>query len=172
MGQGGEGAVAPRPTPWLLLLMLYTVLAQHCYIAVRTLFLWAQMHVWWSVHSVCVSVINLTVIQIKVCQRFVCVVFVDSPHYSNEDHVEITLYPCLFRLAISMLCCAFALWSWGSGLVSSHILNSIRWTSHWFWFSFMSLAFFFWWGLLHGPQQGPDRMKEKTYKTGKRKTPA
>ena len=21
--------------------------------------------------------------------------------------------------------------------------------------------FFFWWGLLHGPQQGPDRMKEK-----------
>ena len=29
-----------------------------------------------------------------------------------------------------------------------------------------------WWGLLHGPQQGPDRMKEKTYKTGKRKTPA
>jgi len=32
--------------------------------------------------------------------------------------------------------------------------------------------FFFWWGLLHGPQQGPDRMKEKTYKTGKRKTPA
>ena len=22
--------------------------------------------------------------------------------------------------------------------------------------------FFFWWGLLHGPQQGPDRMKEKT----------
>ena len=31
--------------------------------------------------------------------------------------------------------------------------------------------FFFWWGLLHGPQQGPDRMKEKTYKTGKRKNP-
>jgi hypothetical protein len=28
--------------------------------------------------------------------------------------------------------------------------------------------FFFWWGLLHGPQQGPDRMKEKTYKTGKK----
>ena len=33
------------------------------------------------------------------------------------------------------------------------------------------IFFFFWWGL-HGPQQGPDRMKEKTYKTGKRKTPA
>ena len=31
----------------------------------------------------------------------------------------------------------------------------------------------FWWGLLHGPQQGPDRMKEKTYKTGlpKQKNP-
>jgi hypothetical protein len=25
----------------------------------------------------------------------------------------------LFRLPISMLCCAFAFWSWGSGLVSS-----------------------------------------------------
>ena len=24
--------------------------------------------------------------------------------------------------------------------------------------------FFFWWGLLHGPQQGPDRMKEKNLK--------
>jgi len=29
------------------------------------------------------------VIQIKVCQRFVCIVFVDNPHYSNEDHVEL-----------------------------------------------------------------------------------
>jgi hypothetical protein len=36
----------------------------------------------------------------------------------------------------------------------------------------VKIFFFFWWGLLHGPQQGPDRMKEKTYKTGKRKTPA
>jgi hypothetical protein len=34
------------------------------------------------------------------------------------------------------------------------------------------IFFFFWWGLLHGPQQGPDRMMEKTYKTGKKKTPA
>jgi len=32
--------------------------------------------------------LNLMVIQIEVCQRFVCMVFVDSPHYSNEDHVE------------------------------------------------------------------------------------
>jgi hypothetical protein len=24
-----------------------------------------------------------------------------------------------------------------------------------------TIFFFFWWGLLHGPQQGPDRMKEK-----------
>ena len=29
------------------------------------------------------------VIQIKVCQRFVFVVFVDSPHSSNEDHVKL-----------------------------------------------------------------------------------
>jgi len=29
--------------------------------------------------------------------------------------------------------------------------------------------FFFWWGLLHGPQQGPDRMKEKPIRLGKGK---
>ena len=32
---------------------------------------------------------NLMVIQIKVCQRFVCIVFVDSPHSSNTDHVKL-----------------------------------------------------------------------------------
>jgi len=57
---------------------------------------------------------NLMVIQIKVCQRFVCKVFVDSPHSSNEDHVKLDfLYPCLLRLAMNMLlCCAFLFWSW------------------------------------------------------------
>jgi len=36
------------------------------------------------------QVFNLMVIQIKVCQqRFICIVFVDSPHNSNEDHVEL-----------------------------------------------------------------------------------
>jgi len=33
--------------------------------------------------------LNLMVIQIKVCQRFVCIVFVDSPNSSNEDHVKL-----------------------------------------------------------------------------------
>ena len=32
---------------------------------------------------------NLMVIQIKVCQRFVCIVFVDSSHNSNEDHLKL-----------------------------------------------------------------------------------
>jgi hypothetical protein len=32
-----------------------------------------------------------------------------------------------------------------------------------------STFFFFWWGLLHGPQQGPDRMKEKPIRLGKGK---
>jgi len=32
---------------------------------------------------------SLMVIQIKVCQRFVCIVFVDSPHSSNEDHEKL-----------------------------------------------------------------------------------
>ena len=35
------------------------------------------------------QILNLMVIQNKVCQRFVCIVFVDSPHNSNEDHVEL-----------------------------------------------------------------------------------
>ena len=58
---------------------------------------------------------DLMVIQIKVCQRFVCIVFVDSPHSSNEDHVELdypislsvkvghkhaVLYFCFFELGI------------------------------------------------------------------------
>jgi len=35
------------------------------------------------------QVYNLMVIQIKVCQRFLCIVFVDSPHSSNKDHVKL-----------------------------------------------------------------------------------
>ena len=35
------------------------------------------------------QIFNLMVIQIKVCQRFICIVFVDSPRNSNEDHVEL-----------------------------------------------------------------------------------
>jgi len=31
----------------------------------------------------------LMVIQIKVCQRFVCIVYVDSSHSSNTDHVKL-----------------------------------------------------------------------------------
>jgi len=37
--------------------------------------------------SLCVNFLIL--VQIKVCQRFVCVVFVDNPHSSNEDHVKL-----------------------------------------------------------------------------------
>ena len=35
------------------------------------------------------QVFNLMVIQIKFCQRFVCMVFLDSPHNSNKDHVKL-----------------------------------------------------------------------------------
>ena len=35
------------------------------------------------------QVLNFMLIQIKVCQRFICIVFVDSPHNFNEDHVEL-----------------------------------------------------------------------------------
>ena len=34
---------------------------------------------------------SLMAIQMEVCQRFACIVFVNSPHYSNEDHVELDL---------------------------------------------------------------------------------
>jgi hypothetical protein len=40
------------------------------------------------VQFVCQS-FNLMVIQVKVCHRFVCTVFVDSPHSSNEDHAKL-----------------------------------------------------------------------------------
>ena len=72
-------------------------------------------------------VFNLRVIiQIKVCQRFICVVFVNSPHNSTRIMWSLTSpYPSLFRLAISMLCCVFAFWSWGSGLVSSQNLSLV-----------------------------------------------
>ena len=33
--------------------------------------------------------LNLIVIQIKVCQMFICIIFVDSPHNSNEDHMKL-----------------------------------------------------------------------------------
>jgi len=78
------------------------------------------------IQHVC-QVYNLMTIQIDVCQRFVCMVFVISPINPTRITWCLTsLYPCLFRLAISTLCCAFAFWSWGSGLVSSQNLNSIR----------------------------------------------
>ena len=32
---------------------------------------------------------NLIVVQIKICQRFVCIAFVDSPHSFNENHVKL-----------------------------------------------------------------------------------
>jgi len=38
------------------------------------------------------SIFNLMESQIKVCQRFVCMVFVDSPHNSNKDHVELDFH--------------------------------------------------------------------------------
>jgi len=38
--------------------------------------------------SLC-QLFNLMAIQMEVCQRFVCMVFVNSPHDSNEDHVKL-----------------------------------------------------------------------------------
>jgi len=42
-----------------------------------------------SSFSLCVGLFNLMVIQMKVCQGLVCVVFVDSPHNSNKDHLKL-----------------------------------------------------------------------------------
>ena len=39
--------------------------------------------------SFCQFFSSLMVIQTKVSQRFVCIIFVDSPHNSNEDHVKL-----------------------------------------------------------------------------------
>jgi len=41
------------------------------------------------IQFVCQLLKRRMVIQNKVCQRFVCIVFVGSPHSSNEDHVKL-----------------------------------------------------------------------------------
>ena len=41
------------------------------------------------IQFVCQLLKRRMVIQNKVCQRFVCIVFVDSPNSSNEDHVKL-----------------------------------------------------------------------------------
>ena len=75
-------------------------------IAVHILFLLVQMHS--MSDGVFIQLVNLMVIHIN-ARGFVCVVIVNSPHYSNKDHVELDfLYPCLCRLEISTLCCVFA----------------------------------------------------------------
>jgi len=43
------------------------------------------------------QVIIYMVIQIEVCQRLVCIVFVSSTHYSNKDHTELG-----FPISLSM----------------------------------------------------------------------
>ena len=43
------------------------------------------------------QVFNVIVIQIEVCHRFVCMIFVNSPHFSREDHVELD-----FPVSLSM----------------------------------------------------------------------
>ena len=63
---------------------------------------------------------NLMVNQIEVCHMFVCIFVVNGPISSMRFTWSLTsLFPCLYRLEISTLCCAFACWSWGSGLVPS-----------------------------------------------------
>ena len=55
------------------------------------------------IQFVCQS-FKLMVIQIKICHRFVCIIFVDSPHSSNGDHVKLDFSICLsVRLAITVL---------------------------------------------------------------------
>jgi len=63
--------------------------------------------------------------------------------------------------------CILASWidSWVSGKVLILTACSANRSDAHFFFFF----FFFGWGLLHGPQQGPDRMKEKPIRLGKGK---
>ena len=56
------------------------------------------------------SIFKSLVVQIKVCQKFVCVIFVDCPHSSNEDHVELD-YPISLSVKVgnkhAVLCFCF-----------------------------------------------------------------
>ena len=56
----------------------------------------------------------------KVCLYGICKY---SPLFQRGLWSLTSPYPCLCRLEISTLCCAFAFWNWGSGLVSSHLLK-------------------------------------------------
>ena len=128
-------AVAPRLTPWLLMFVVLQCIS--CFYECRC----RSDGV--LIQFAC-QLFNLMVIQHEVCQRFVCMVFVNSPHNSNEDMWGLTsLYPHLCRLEISTLCCAYPFWNWRSadaGQVSSQNVSSIKWTSHWLVFSFLSLG--------------------------------
>ena len=72
--------------------------------------------------------LNLMVVQVKVCQRFVCVVFVNSPHSSNEDHMKLD-FPISLSVKVgnehAVLCFCFLELGIGP-IVSSQNLNSIR----------------------------------------------
>jgi len=66
----------PRPNPWLLLLVLYC--------SAYLVFMSADACLMECFQFVSFLTL-LMVIQIRVCQRFVRIIFVDSPHSSNND---------------------------------------------------------------------------------------
>jgi hypothetical protein len=138
-GSGGVCAVAPRLTPWMLLYKLYC----STYLAF--------FNVGAGLNGVLIQfvsqVLNLMVIQIEVCQRFVCVVSVNwrqvccavkskskslrwkspacikeklptSAHTSQSPTENAVLWFCFLTLRIRP-----------SVFTSSHNSNSFRWTA-------------------------------------------
>jgi len=74
--------LAPRPTPGLF--RLYCS-AYHVFMSVPYLDYACLMECSFSLN---VSFFILWQFKMEVCQRFVCMVFVNSPHHFNGDHVE------------------------------------------------------------------------------------
>ena len=75
------------------------------------------------------QVFNLMVVQIKVSQRFVCIVFVDSPHNSNEDHMELD-FPISLSVQVgslhAVLCFCFLELGIRSSVFTKFELNQVN----------------------------------------------
>ena len=93
------------------------------------------------------QVFNLMVVQIKVSQRFVCIVFVDSPHNSNEDHMELD-FPISLSVQVgslhAVLCFCFLELGIRSSVFTKFELNQVNLPLVWIQFLVFSKLLKFW----------------------------
>jgi len=80
------------------------------------------------IQFVCQS-FKLMVIQIKICHRFVCIIFVDSPHSSNGDYVKLN-FPRSLSVKVghkhAVLCFSFLKLGIRPGVFTDYKLNQVN----------------------------------------------